>query len=92
MAQIEQKPTVQVEAVFRLDEPELRALEALAGYGTEAFLKAFYEHMGTSYLKPHEAGVRSLFDAARGQIPSILRRADEARAAFNPKSKTEGGP
>lgn len=65
-----------------ISEAEARALRALSDYGTDQFLKTFYEHMGTSCLKPHEAGLRSLFELARGEVGTHLVRADKAREAF----------
>lgn len=67
-----------------LGEQEALALIALSAYGTDAFLKTFYEKMGESCLKPHELGLRSLFDLT-GDISVHLARADKAREAFNPK-------
>lgn len=64
-----------------LSEPEARAFVALTEYGTDAFLKIFYEHMGTSCLRPHEAGLRALFSSV-GQIKPHLSRTDKAREAF----------
>lgn len=82
MAKIAQKPTVSVEAAFTFTEGELRALDAVVGYGTDSFLETFYKYMGRAYLEPHEKSLRSLFDAVRCHVPEILRRADEARKAF----------
>lgn len=86
MAKIEGRATLNVAVPFTLTEVEARALEALAGYGTAAFLKAFYKEMGEAYLRPHEAGLRSLFDSVASQLPGILERADNARAAFDGKA------
>lgn len=83
MAKITHKPTVQVSATFLLDEGELRALDALVGYGIKPFLEAFYEKMGRSYLEPHEAGLVRLFESFRTSVPPLLARADEARKSFN---------
>lgn len=60
----------------------MRALEALAGYGSDGFLKVFYQHMGRAYLEPHEVGLRSLFETIRTELPPILCRADSAKKAF----------
>jgi len=49
-----------------LNEDELKALDALFGYGIDAFLDVFYKSMGRSYLSPHEAGLRSLAQTIRG--------------------------
>jgi hypothetical protein len=67
---------------FTLGESEARALEALAGYGTDAFLEVFYAKMGKGYLRPHEAGLRSLFVLARS-LNGHLDRVDQARRVFN---------
>lgn len=85
MAKIEGRATLTVEVPFVLTEVEARALEALAGYGADAVVKAAYEKLGRAYLEPHEAGLRSLFDSVRLQIPDILRRTTDARNAFNRK-------
>lgn len=76
-----QHSRVSVEVSVMLTEDELAALEALAGYGADAFLTVFYERLGAHYLRPHEAGLRSLFVAV-GEAKSILVRARKAREAF----------
>lgn len=85
MAEMYQRPEVRVRVYMALDEAEARALDALVGYGDDAFIKHFYEKLGQHYLRPHERGLRSLFKSARGFLPGILSRSDRARAAF-------GGP
>lgn len=75
-------PQISVQATMTLNESEMAALDAIAGYGADNFLAFFYEHLGTSYLEPHEAGLRSLFKEARNVIPGILNRRDAARKAF----------
>jgi hypothetical protein len=81
MADLEQRPKVELEVARKLNEAEVRALAALTEYGTDAFLKVFYAQLG-SFLKPHEAGIRSLFKGINTHLPAIIRRADAARAAF----------
>lgn len=83
MSRLTQRPKVEVEVTLRLNEIEMRALDALAGYNYDAFLETFYKHLGRAYLTPHEAGLRSLFDVIRSELPPILKRADAAREAFN---------
>ena len=82
MSRITQAPQVGVDVSIKLTEAEIRALEALAGYGTEPFLKVFYAQMGKAYLQPYEDGLRSLFDTIRSELPPIIKRADAARTAF----------
>lgn len=77
-----QQPYVETRATIELSEVEMRALEALIGYGVQPFLDVFYQHMGKHYLRPHEAGIRSLFITIGSDIPDVLRRADAARQAF----------
>ena len=82
MSRLTQLPTVGVDISLKLTEPEMRALEALAGYGSDSFLKVFYQQMGRAYIGPHEAGLRSLFETIKTELPPILRRADAAKKAF----------
>lgn len=82
MAEIIQKPNVQVTATFQFNEAELRALDALVGYGVDPFLEAFYAKMGKHYMQPHETGLRSLFESVRQAVPGILSRTDDARRVF----------
>ncbi|MDH7640548.1 hypothetical protein [Sphingomonas oryzagri] len=66
-------------AVLELDEAQLGALDALAGYGDDAFLRVFYKQMGESYLKPYEAGLRSLFKRIKNTVPEALHQINDAR-------------
>jgi hypothetical protein len=47
---------------FILNETEIRALDALAGYGIKPFLDVFYEKLGKSYMEPYADGLTSLFE------------------------------
>jgi hypothetical protein len=76
---IQAKLTITLE----LDEMEVRALDGIFGYDVNEFLKVFYEKMGTSYLKPYEAGVRSLQKTMRGLVAGPLAEVDDARKAIH---------
>ena len=80
---------VTVSATLTLNEAELGALDALAGYGHESFLKVFYEKMGEAYMKPHEAGLISLFKTIKSTVPSALRDVRAARSSLL-KEKKDG--
>lgn len=66
-------------ASLTLDESEARALDALVGYGTDAFLEAFYKKMGEAYLMPHEKGLRRLFKKIQEEMRPVLATIDKAR-------------
>ena len=85
MAKIEGYPTIELRVTLSLSESEARALDAMVGYGDDAFVAAFYEHLGESYMKRHETGLRELFKTVRSFIPGILGRVDRAREAFQVK-------
>lgn len=74
------RPEVTVRATIKLNESELAALEALACYGANAFLRVFYEKLGRSYMEPHEKALRSIFTEIHRIAPAALQRAEEARA------------
>lgn len=82
MAKILQHATVTCEATFVVSEAELRALDALVGYGDDAFIAVFYEKLGKAYMQPHEDGLRELFKSMRAITPGILQRIDDARKIF----------
>lgn len=65
-----------------LTEGEARALVAMQCYGIDAFLKTFYGGLGKSYLEPHEAALRELFQAISDELPTHLYQVDEARKSL----------
>lgn len=82
MSKLTQAPRVELDVSVKLTIAEIKALDAIAGYGSKAFLEVFYEHMGVSYLRPHEAGLRSLFETIRSELSPIIERHKAARTAF----------
>ena len=78
------------ELTITVDEEEARALEALIGYGDDAFLKVFYR-LGTHYMEPHEQGLRKFFATLREVVPSALSRMAEAQKAWRGEKKKEIG-
>ncbi len=82
MRRLIQAPHVETRATIELSEMEMRALDALIGYGIQPFLDVFYKNLGKHYMQPCEAGLRSLFKTLGSEIPNVLRRADAARQAF----------
>lgn len=83
MAKITQRPSVQLDLIFACTEAEARALDALTGYGTDEFIKVFYEKLGKAYMEQHEAGLRSFLESISKMVPPLLTKADKAREAFN---------
>lgn len=79
MAQVRNTLIVTVTATLTLDEAEIRAFDALVGYGDDAFLKAFEEKLGKAYIENHRDGLRSAFSAIRTQILPALSKVDRAR-------------
>lgn len=83
MAQLEAKTKLDLSVSFTVNESELRALDALAGYGDDAFIQMFYKNLGESYMKPYEAGMREFLKSIRNVAAPILSQTDKARKAFN---------
>lgn len=82
MATISVKPKVDVVINFTINEAEARALDALVGYGDDAFIKQFKEFLGDAYIRGHENGLREFFKTIRVFIPPILSRLNDARKTF----------
>lgn len=94
MAKLEGRPVLSLSIVVVLTEEEAAALDALAGYGVESFLKVFYEKMGKAYLQPHEAGLRSLFDSILNgecSVKHLLNCARVSREAFGGRKTDQVG-
>lgn len=70
---------ISVTATISFTEGELKALDALVGYGITEFLKVFYENLGEAYLKPYEKNVRELFIKINQTVPQALHKVDNAR-------------
>lgn len=62
---------------------EARAFEALTSYDTDEFIKVFYKYMGSSYLQPHEKGLRLLSETMRNGIKFHLLKIDKIYKTFN---------
>jgi len=90
MADIDLKLALDVEVTIKLNGTEASALGALAGYGTDEFLRCFYKNMGAAYLRPHEKGLRSLFAKVRGtdsRTQATLGEVRKAIAAFHQQER-----
>lgn len=79
---ITQRPKIELELVFTVNESEARALDALAGYGDDSFIKAFYDNLGKAYMEDHEQGLREFLKTIRLTVPGHLERLDNAKKAF----------
>lgn len=82
MAIIVERANIDLQCNFLINEAEARALDAMAGYGDDAFVKAFYEGLGEAYMRRHEKGLRHFLKSVREFIPPILTKLDRARKAF----------
>lgn len=80
MAQVKDiKVFAELKVLLELNEEEVRALDGIFGYGVDEFLKFFYEKMGETYLKPYEAGIRSLHKTIRNDVGKSLAKIDKAK-------------
>lgn len=79
MAMYKTTTKIEATATITFGESELRALDAMTGYGVEAFLKVFYEKLGKAYMQPHEQGLRDLFATIGPPVGEALRETDQIR-------------
>lgn len=64
---------------LELTEGEAGALDAICGYGPEAFLKWFKNNLGRYYIEKYEKHVKSLFEKAQ-KLEQAIHQAKKARA------------
>lgn len=79
MPMVIHRTAIEFSSVLTISEREIRALDALVGYGDDAFLKAFKEKLGAAYIRSHEDGLRSFFTTVREQVLPALHDIDQAR-------------
>jgi hypothetical protein len=82
--------SVNFEAVLHLTEPEVRAMDALVGYGIDSFLQVFYEKLGKAYMRDHEGGLRTFFESIEKQIRPELHRMDEVQRVLKMEMASGG--
>lgn len=56
MAEFETRTILEAQATVTFNEIGLRALDAMTGYGADAFLEVFYQKLGKAYMEPYEEG------------------------------------
>jgi hypothetical protein len=71
---------VDVQITFSVTEEEARALDALAGYGDQSAIDAFYAGCGKHYMQPYEGGLRSFLSTIRSVVTPALNQADQLRS------------
>lgn len=70
---------VTFEMELLISECSARALDALVGYGDDAFIKHFKENLGTAYIRDHEKGLKEFFGQVRSQVLPQIHRVNELR-------------
>jgi hypothetical protein len=74
------KVKLDFEVQLNLNEGELRALDALVGYGFQSFVDAFYEKLGKHYMQPYEKNLKTLFEKIE-ELRPCLGEIDNIRKA-----------
>ncbi|MGH0003126.1 hypothetical protein ACQU0X_23910 [Pseudovibrio ascidiaceicola] len=85
MAEFKTQTIIEAKAAIIFGEHELRALDAMIGYGADKFLQGFYKQLGTHYMKPYEQDLRALFKTLDKPVRQALAEADDARRKLNSK-------
>ena len=76
MATVKAKATLEFKAAITLElnEAEAAALNEMTKYGIDQFLRGYRKQLGSSYIKPHEAGLGMLFETIDKSLPKQLDR------------------
>lgn len=84
------KLNVQFQIDLTLNEVELRALDAMVGYGANAFIEKFYAHLGKAYMEKHESGLRNIFAKIKHLQPALaeIDKVKEAAAEAEKKYRS----
>ena len=87
MAEIKNTVKLDFTSTLTLNETEMRALDAIIGYGFDGFIKCFKQHMGEAYIRGHEEGAKELFKAIGRDVGPALRKIDDIRKILNEDAK-----
>ncbi|MEE8289739.1 MAG: hypothetical protein V3R25_10045 [Nitrosomonadaceae bacterium] len=76
MASVKAKSTLTMSSTVTLELSgvEAAALNEMTGYGIESFLDGYKRQLGEHYIRPHEAGLRSLFETIGANLPREIRK------------------
>ena len=64
-----------------LSEKEAAALNEMTAYGIEPFLAGYRRCLGEHYIKPHEQGLRDLFETINKTLPKELQKLERYKKA-----------
>lgn len=82
MSKVSLSSKIEFEVTLKLTEEEAKALNTIVGYGPDKFVEWFYKNLGQAYLKPHEQGMRSLFETARRELAYPISTIDRVKKAW----------
>lgn len=82
MAKLRATASIEAKITLELTVEEANALYNMTVYGHEPFTEWFYKHLGKHYLKPFHNGIISLFKTVKEELPSELKRINEAEKLF----------
>ncbi len=89
MAKAIATPTLDLNVRFEINLVEARALDGLAGYGDDAFIKVFYEKLGKAYMQEHEQGLREFLKTIRSVVGPAIRKIDDVERILKREAKEE---
>lgn len=72
MAKINQHAKIEATATFTVDEEEMRALDAMVGYGFTSFMDTFKKHMGSHYMSGTRKAASGSLKASAPTHPAHL--------------------
>lgn len=82
MTKITAAPRLDFRATLEIDEGEARFLDAIIGYGGQALIDVVKKHLGTAYIRDHEAAGLRFCETARQQLGTVLYQFEDARKVF----------
>jgi hypothetical protein len=73
------KAVIAFSTTITINETEIRALDALVGYGFDSFIGVFKDKLGAAYIRDHESGLKSFFETVGHDVLPALNDIDTAR-------------
>jgi hypothetical protein len=81
-AKVKTKLEFEAKITLELSETEAKALNEMTKYGIDPFIKGYKKFLGSYYIQPHEAGLKSLFETIDDHLPIELSKLEKYKKAI----------
>lgn len=91
MAILQAKPTIIMDVTLRINEYEIRALQAITVYGLEALMQNIKPFLPADDFKKHKPGLETFFKGVSDLAQPMINNVEKARYVFTHPEEAPAG-